>query len=213
MIRRNHKILSLLAVTVVMLACVTPSLAPASTPIPTFDPNSLNTAIVQTADAAATQTALMLPPTFTATPTPRSTHTPTGTPTATFYFVLATITSPPTQIPFGSSGLEHECQILSQTPENNSAMFRMATFEARWLVANIGTVGWDTATADYRYYKGDDLHLQPIYDFESSVPPGGTIELVASMQAPSVSGTYSTSWRIGIGKSRFCPMDLTIVVN
>lgn len=214
MIRRNTRILSFMAVTAIMLACVTPTfLAPAPTPLPTFDPNSLNIAIAQTAIAAATQTALMMPPTFTPTSTPRPTSTITNTPTATFYFVLASITVPPTQIPVGSSGLEYDCQVLSQTPQNDSVMAKSSAFEARWLVANIGTAGWDKNNADYRYTGGSRLHQASVHDLDASVSPGETIELTVNMQSPGDPGTYSTSWRITVGKNEFCPMDLTIVVN
>lgn len=214
MTRRSTRIFSFTAAAAFMLACVTPALfAPTPTPIPTFDTNALNLVIAQTANAAATQTALMMPPTFTPTATPRPTSTITPTPTATFYFVVATITVPPTQIPAGTSGLEYECQILSQTPQNNSVMARSSAFETRWLVANIGKAGWDQNNADYRYTGGNRLHKDSIRDLDASVSPGGTIELIVNMQSPNEPGTYSTSWRITIGKNEFCPMDLTITVN
>lgn len=216
MIRRNARLFSLLAVTGLMLACAVPSLAPAPTPLPTFDPNSLFTAIVETADAAARQTARVLPPTLTSTPTtpPSKTPTETPSPTATFYFVVATITSPPTQIPIGISTLPYDCQILSQTPQNNSVIAKSSVFEARWLVANIGKSGWDSNNADYRYVGGSRLHQGGIVrDLGSSVSPGKTIELVVSMQSPADPGTYSTSWKLNVGKNEFCSMDLTIIVE
>ncbi len=216
MIRRNTRFFSLLAVTVFMLACVIPSLAPAPTPLPTFDPNSLLTAIVETANAAATQTALKLPPTVTPTLTLIPTKTPTITPspTATFYFVVATITVPPTQIPLGTSDLDYDCQIISQTPQNNGVFAKSSVFEARWLVANIGKSGWDSNNADYHYTGGSRLHQGGIVrDLEASVSPGNTIELVISMQSPAESGTFSTSWKLNVGKNEFCPLDLTIIVE
>ncbi len=216
MIRRNIKLVSFLAVTALMFACVAPSLAPAPTPLPTFDPNSLLTAIVETANAAARQTARVLPPTLTPTPTTPPTKTPTETPipTATFYFVIATITVPPTQIPLGTSDLPYDCQILSQTPQNNSVIAKSSVFEARWLVANIGKSGWDSNNADYHYTGGSRLHQGGIVrDLESSVSPGKTIELVISMQSPADPGTYSTSWKLNVGKNEFCPLDLTIIVQ
>jgi len=215
MTRRNTRLFSLLAVTLFMFACVVPSLAPAPEPLPTFDPNSLLTVIVETANAAATQTARVLPPTLTPTPTTQPSKTPTETPipTATFYFVLATITVPPTQIPLGVSDKEYDCQVISRIPENNSVISKSSAFEARWLVANIGKAGWDKNSADYRYFGGNKLHDGAIRDFESSVSPGGTIELVVSMKSPADAGTYSTTWKINIGKNQFCPMDLTIIVQ
>lgn len=52
-------------------------------------------------------------------------------------------------------------------------------------------------------------------NFEASLSPGNTIELVDVKKAPSAPGTDSTSWRIVFGKNQFCPMalDLTIVVQ
>jgi hypothetical protein len=216
MIRRNTNLLSLVAVMVFTLACVIPSLAPTPAPLPTVDPNFLVTAIVETANAAATQTALKLPPTFTPTMTIVPTKTPTITPspTATFYFVVATITVPPTQIPLGVSEQKYDCQIISQTPSNNSVIAKSSVFEARWLVANIGKSGWDSNNADYHYTGGSRLHRGGIVrDLESSVSPGNTIELALSMQSPAEAGTYSTSWKLNVGKEEFCPLDLTIIVE
>jgi len=60
---------------ILILAC-----APSTpTPVPPLDPNAINTMIVQTADAASTQTQLAIPPTWTATATLRSTFTPEPT--------------------------------------------------------------------------------------------------------------------------------------
>ncbi len=215
MTRRNTRFFALLAVTVCTLACVIPTFAPTPAPIPTFDPNSLFTAIVETADAAATQTAHVLPPTLTPTATVPPTKTPTETPspTATFYFVVATITVPPTQMPLGVSDKQYDCQILSQTPQNNSIVAKSSVFEARWTVANIGKSGWDSNNADYRYVSGAKLHTGAVRDLEKSVSAGGTIELVVSMQSPADPGTYSTSWTLNVGKNEFCPLNLTIIVE
>jgi hypothetical protein len=57
------------------MACA-PSVA---TPVPPLDPNAINTYIVQTADAASSQTQEAIPPTLTFTPTLRSTATPEPT--------------------------------------------------------------------------------------------------------------------------------------
>ncbi|MBL8102733.1 MAG: hypothetical protein JNM02_09405 [Anaerolineales bacterium] len=214
--RRSPKLFFIATITVLMFACVIPSLAPAPTPLPTFDPNLIGTAIVETANAAARQTARVLPPTLTPTPTLLPTKTPTETPppTATFYFVVASITLPPTQIPLGTSDKPYDCQILSRTPQNDSVVAKSSVFEARWLVANIGKSGWDANNADYHYAGGSRLHQGGVVrDFEASVSPGSTIEIVVNMQSPADAGTYSTTWKINVGKNEFCAMDLTIIVQ
>ena len=215
MVRRTqNKMIVLILAAAIVLACV-PTSASVPTPIPTFDPNSINTVIAQTAGAAATQTARMLTPTFTPTVTsiPAQILITTEMPTVTFVFFLPTLT--PTIVPIqpGSSGERYECQIFSQTPAENSAMGKGQTFETRWLVANVGTDVWDKNSMDYRYVSGDKIHLAAAYDLDQSVSPGESTEIVVQMRAPTYSGTFSTRWRINIGNTQFCTMKLTIVVN
>lgn len=64
--------------------------------IPTPLPGAINLFVAQTAAAAATQTALLAPPTFTPsfTPSPTRTASPTFSPTPTFIFKLSTPTRP-----------------------------------------------------------------------------------------------------------------------
>ncbi|NOH01548.1 MAG: hypothetical protein HND47_06055 [Chloroflexi bacterium] len=213
MLRGRSRIFLFSVVAILVLACV-PTLGPASAPIPTLDPNAPFTAIVQTAGAAGTQTALSGPPTATSTATPTRTPTETPTPTPTFLFLVPpTYTVPPTQIPVGSSGLEYECQVISQEPANESVFPASTRFEARWIVANVGKATWNSGDADYRYSEGTRMYLQSIYDFPATISPGVTVELAVSMQSPSNPGTYTTTWNITIGKRNFCPMKLTINVQ
>lgn len=212
MVRRSYKPLILMAALVLTLACIMPALGPAATPIPTFDPNSPLTAIVETAGAAATQTALNAPPTATPTGTPTQTPSPAPTFTPTFLFIIVTNTVPPTMIPAGSSGKAYECQVLSVDPADNSQISASAIFNVRWTVANVGRAIWDVNNLDYRYSDGKRIYRQSIYDFPKTVPPGESVELTAEMQAPAESGTYTTTWTISMGNNWFCPLNLTINV-
>ena len=190
-----------------------PAFPSASAPIPTFDANAPLTAIVQTAGAAATQTARFAPPTLTPTSPSTRTALPTETASPTFIFLLPTSTVPPTQIPAGSSGLDLDCQILSKDPPDNTIISMQSAFTAKWLIANVGKKAWPSDNTDYRYVSGDTLHLQPIYDFEKSVVAGDSIELTVAMQTPNRTGVYTTTWRISIGQERFCSMNITIIVS
>jgi len=209
--RRNQRIFTILVMAGVMLACL-PTLPQAAPAIPTFDPNSINTSIVLTADAAFTQTALVLPPTETPTAIP-PTESPTASPSPTFLFLLPTITVPPTKATPGSSNERYACQVLSQDPPNESAVLPKNSFTVTWEVYNIGTDAWFENNTDYFFSSGERMHNTAGYDFEETVPSGGTVKLSAKMTAPNASGTYKTIWRIRVGKNEFCPMNLTIVVN
>ncbi|MFN3490668.1 MAG: NBR1-Ig-like domain-containing protein [Anaerolineales bacterium] len=206
----RKKTLTILFSLALTLACV-PTLPTTSAPIPTFDLNAPLTAIVLTANAAAAQTQQFAPPTLTATATPTRTPLPTETITPTFVFFLPTSTVPPTQIPAGSSGKDLDCQIISQDPPENALITMQSQFTAKWIVANVGLKTWPSDNTDYRYFSGDKLHLQPIYDFEKNIAAGDRVELTVAMQAPSQPGVYSTIWRITIGQESFCNMKITII--
>jgi hypothetical protein len=211
MIHKKYRTFVSLTAGVFMLACAVPGLVPE--PIPTFDANAPLTSIVLTADEAATQTALLTTPSETPTLTPPPTNTPTETGTPTFIFSVATHTLTPTPVTLVPSNVDFACQVVAQFPANESVMARGETFEARWRVVNVGNRVWERGSADYIYFNGSALHRASRYDFSITVAPRVSVELVVSMQAPTEPGTYTTGWRINIGRNNFCPMTLTIVVN
>src|SRR5687767_9751668 len=97
------------------------ALVPVSAPMPTFDPNSVGTSIVQTAGAAATQTALIVSSTPLSTDTPPPTLTPsvTPSPTVTFIFILSTPTVPSNPPEPQMSNEKFSCQVLAKDPADD----------------------------------------------------------------------------------------------
>jgi len=210
----NRKAIFLITAAV-MLACM-PTFASA-TPISTFDPNLFNTDIAQTANAAATQTALLLPPTFTSTPTFAPTKTPTVTPTplADLSYLAFSPTASLTAT-FATSvagATDYSCLLIAQSPEDNTVLASGAIFSVRWQVKNTGTVTWGANNIDYRYKSGAKLHKQSVYDLYKDIAPGDFADLIADMKAPATAGAYSTVWRIRVGKKEFCSLTLTIDVK
>lgn len=215
MIRRTPKnAILLIMATVIMLACV-PTFAPAYTPIPTFDPNSINTSIVETVNAAVMQTGLFttptLTPTFTATPTKTPSETPT--PTNTFLFILSSPTASKTITPTKQATTDYACTLVSQSPEDNSVVGAGAPFSVRWQVKNTGIALWDSNNVDYRYKSGTKMHQQAAYDLYKSIASSEVADIIVDMTAPTTSGKYSTAWVVRTGKREFCKLTLTIVVN
>jgi hypothetical protein len=212
MFKRNYRMLAIFFAIALLLACAPIAVATPPAAPPTFDLLSLNTIIAQTAGAAATQTFVLQP---TLTPSPTITRTPTEIPssTPTFIFILFTPTLTPPIPTLGPASAKYACRVVSQIPADNVVMARGLPFVAHWQVMNIGTFGWDENSSDYRYASGDKLHKTSGFDFNQSVPTGGVINLVVEMKTPNDPGAYSTTWKIAVGKERFCPMNLTIVVN
>lgn len=212
MTNRNHKVAFFAVVILAMLACVPALPASNPAPIPTFDPNSINTLIAQTAEAAMTQTALLAPPTHTPTPTLIPTQTPSNTPepTATFIFILNTPTA--TKNPISGSGAL-ACELTAQSPVDNTVYPPGKDFEVKWTVTNIGTELWDARNMDFIYLSGAKIHKTGALDLPKSVPSGTSIDLTVRMKSPSDSGKYTTAWTLQTGKKQFCKLTLAIEVK
>ena len=213
MLKRDHRLVAILFVVALLLACapVITATSPTAAP-PAFDPSSLNTTIAQTAAAAATSTFISLP---TLTPSATITKTPTETPTSTptFVFLVFTPTVASVTPTFEVSSNPFACRIVSQDPANNSVFAKNVDFAALWRVLNVGANAWDANSVDYHFFEGAKLHKSSIYDLPNSVPTGGQIDIIANMKTPKKEGTYETTWAIRVGSDDFCKLHLTIEVR
>ena len=238
-----RKILSFSILFIVSLACALPGIsAPAEAPLPTFDSNSVETVIVETAAAAQTQTALKIP---TATNTPKPTHTPSITPsyTPTFLFFLSTFTPIPTYTvpvtisaggaapadddeedgedgekeprrdPRAMTGKEWTCTVLGTYPPRNSVFGPNVRFNVKWTLFNSGTKDWPYLGVDLVYVGGLRHEGTKIQDFNRSVPSGGEIQVGAVFIAPKSAGEYSTFFTLLVGKREFCRMQYYFFVE
>lgn len=233
MSRRNVRRITLwLVVILVILGCGTPALV---TPPPSASgPGSVETIIVQTAEAARTQTAIVLPPSATPSliPSPTKTSTVTPTPTATILFLIATNTSVPTATSVfvgsggGSTGAgsgtgsggsgsgfvkptatpqEWTCRVLSKSPANNTVITAGTSVKTTWTVQNTGTKTWPKQGVDVVYQSGARLNAgKPYYDIPAGVGPGGTVTISVTMEVPKRPKEYSTRWTLMVGKTQFC---------
>jgi hypothetical protein len=180
---------------------------------PTSVPGGVNTIIAQTAEAAATQTALLAPsPTQTPTPAPLPTNTPTVTPSAspTFVFILPTFTHTSTPVP-ASDGLA--CTLTAQDPPNDATLPGNQAFSTSWTVTNSGSTVWDVNSVDFVYVSGAKLAKAKAADLPKSVGPGDSITLKLSMTAPGAADTYKTVWTLQSGKNAFCRLTVSIKVK
>jgi len=193
------------------LACALPIPAPQ---IPTPIPGIVDTIVVQTANAAATQTAALAPPTSTPalpastpsfTPMPTETASPFPSPIVTFTFVLAT----PTSL---STGDRWDCQVLAQSPMNSTSLPPNYPFAANWTVKNTGNKAWSPNSVDIVFSGGKNMAGASAFDADISASVGSVAVVTVRMTTPSQSGTYTTRWSLRAGDTRFCPMSLTIVV-
>ncbi len=228
--RIDRRITLSLVFGLVILGCASPVLITPPAPS-TPGSGSIETTIAQTAVAAQTQTAIVLPPTHTQTTTPAATQTITitPTPTATFLFIFQTETSLPEGLfadddwydEDGDSGYvkpvvvrEWDCRLVSYSPPKGAVVKGGSNFTAVWTVENIGTKTWPKKGVDIVYSSGAHLHDgKPYYDIPRAVGPGGKVTVTIAMAAPKLSEVYSTRWSLRVGKRDFCSIRFSIEVE
>lgn len=225
-----RKSLFFVSLFVTALACSLPG-APApvveSSPPADFDAGFLQTAIVQTAGAAQTQTAAVLP---TQTFTPTVTRTPSITPTftPTFIFLLQTSTPIPSMTlpvtvsagqlnpsggengekdkkdPKRMTGKEWSCSTLGASPPRDTVIQPGTRFTVTWTVFNSGTKAWPLQGVDFVYTGGFRHENTKIQDFTQNVPSGGEIRVSATFVAPERPDVYQSFFTLQVGKLKFC---------
>jgi hypothetical protein len=218
--KKRLKIIAMIAMAIFMFACATTA-SPAVIP-----PEQLGTAIVQTAAALASQTALYAPPTIpgsdnTAIATIQPSSTPTATETATPFIVTvatrtptitltstATATHTPTKTP------NQPCVVAEQVPANNTQFGSGAFFDTVWTMVNTGTLSWNEGNVDFIFQTGTKMHLNgDILDMPSTTAPNQSLVMLVHMQAPTTKGTYSETWSLKQGSTTYCTVSMLIEVK
>ena len=195
----------------ILLACELPMLPSPAASKPSPAPGALETIVAATAGAAQTQTMLALPsPTHTLTSTPLPTSTPTETPTATqtFIFILPTATKP-----FVTQSAGSNCQVIAQTPVDDTQFGSREAFTTEWKLRNTGSEVWFSNNQDFFYSGGTDMHNVDVLDLPNNVGTDGEVTFTVNMVAPRNSGTYTSTWTLGKENKSLCKVSVTIVVK
>ncbi len=175
---------------------------PGNTAQPTIEPEMIYTAAAQTLTAQQTQAAqgtpIILPsqtlPAMTATSpvvlAPTNTPLPpTNTPLPTNTPVPPTPTATP--IPCDRGQFVKDISVPDDTPITAGT-----TFVKTWQIKNNGSCTWTSGYA-LVFYNGDAMSgpaSAPITN--GTVPPGSTIDISATLIAPTTAGTYKGNWRL-----------------
>jgi hypothetical protein len=203
-----RKIILPIAALFLLLACELPVLSQPVVSEPA--PGSIETIVFQTAAAAQTQTAILLPsptntPTF--TPLPTNTPTETATPTETFIFILPTSTKPFEPYSAGSN-----CELVALTP-HMPVLAPRELFETEWTLKNTGDELWLDQNIDFKHSSGTDMHKQDLYDLPKSVPADGQVTITVPMFTPKNPGTYTSTWVLSRKKTTLCKVSVTVIVK
>jgi hypothetical protein len=205
------KLIFLFVVLSVVLACELPVLPVPGLSNPSPAPGSLETIVAATAGAAQTRTALVVPSsTVTSTPTRLPTFTPTETPTPTETVIFDI---PTATLPFVTQSVGSTCQVIAQSPVNNTVFDPQEIFTTKWTLRNTGSETWNKNNYDFFHSGGTDMHRRDALDLPKSVGAGGEVNFEVEMVAPGNAGSYTTTWTLGKKNEALCRVSFTIVVK
>jgi hypothetical protein len=179
--------------------------------VPTPIPGAIKLMVAQTAAAAATETAALLPPTLTRTLTPFPSLTPVNTHTITPTFIFILPTSTLTPAPTNVSNV-YACALISQGPQDGAHFAPHQSFTETWKIRNTGSGNWIQFKVHLVYVSGAQLTSTTTVDLPRSLASGNFFNIGVKMTAPRVAGPYTTRWTLEAGGQTFCPLSLEIKV-
>ncbi|PWH11990.1 MAG: hypothetical protein DDG60_15435 [Anaerolineae bacterium] len=179
--RWSMKRIILLTLVLFLVACDSATASPTVTPV---DVAAIQTSVVQTVVAQATQTALALP-----------THTPEPSPLPT-----ATVPPPPPETPTPEITLsptpalcDDAIYVADVSVPDGTQMNPGQEFVKTWRVKNTGTCTW-TRGYQIMWSYGDNRMSGQATALPRDVLPGEEVEISLVLKAPLQSGTYSGYW-------------------
>ena len=175
---------------------------PGSTGQPTISPDLIYTAAAQTLTAQQTQAAQGTPIIMPSPTLPAATSTspvvivPTNTPLPPTNTPLPTNTPIPPTPTATPIPCDRGQFVKDVTVPDSTEIAAGTTFVKTWRIKNNGSCTWTSGYA-LVFYNGDAMSgpaSAPITN--GTVPPGSTIDISATMIAPTTPGTYKGLWRL-----------------
>jgi hypothetical protein len=116
--------------------------------------------------------------------------------------VFTTNTPAPTQPPIGPSPTSEETACVDQaafiadaTIPDNTTIPAGNSFLKIWTLENAGSCTWTTAYK-LTFFGGELMGASPEIGLQTSVLPGGSVDLAIDLIAPTSPGTYQGFWRL-----------------
>lgn len=199
---------SVVVISVLLLtACNFPDTASTST---ANQLDAVNTAAAQTVAALSTQISTVSAPTAQATAVLPTLVPSTAIPSATPMPSLTAITIP----------MDAALFVTDVTIPDNTLFSGGETFTKTWRLKNVGTSTWTSSYA-LVFYSGDAMSGPASVPLSGSVSPGSTINISATLKAPTTNKTYVGNWMLrnasgalfGLGAAANVPFYVKIVVG
>lgn len=214
--RSSRQILFIFMAGIILLAACAPAPAPA-TQDPTEVQRQVQEAVALTVAAqnALTEQAQAQIPEPTNTPLPTQTEagvlpSPTSVPPTATAIVLASPTTAPST--GGGGGVpvvrEYACNVVNQSPRDNSYWKQNKDFDVNWTIVNTGTKTWRDGL-DLVFSSGTNMATTDVVELPA-LKPGEQFKVILDAVTPSKNGTYTMVWKLEGG---FCFPYISIIVE
>jgi len=212
----NKRILfTFLALLMLVTAC-TPGAA-----APTQDPAVIQDQIKQAVEATlasqnaqATEQQALIAPSNTPLPTQTEAALPTPTlelPTAT-PFVIVPAENTPVVSSGGGGGVvvkpDFACDVIDQSPLDNSVWKRNKDFDINWTLVNTGTKTWSKGL-DLKYYSGPQMTKVTFVELPQ-LKPGEKYKVILDAVTPDAKGLQVMTWSL---EGNFCYPYIAIYIE
>lgn len=160
------------------------------TPTSTLTPTATITSTPRPSATASVTPTRTPVPTPTRSPTPTASPIPSRTPTRT-PAPTPTITSTPTAGP-----LCNRASFVGDVTIIDNSIFHFGEqFTKTWRIRNTGTCSWTSAYA-LVWVGGDKFAGPATIPIPTTIPPGQTVDLSVTQNAPGSTGAYESDWQL-----------------
>ena len=96
---------------------------------------------------------------------------------------------PPAAVPYSCNA----AIMVNETYPDHTYLDLNQYFNKSWRLQNVGTCAWNTGY-HLAIYSGNSLSAPAYVNLPYAVPPGGYVDVVVPMRAPSIPGVYTGYW-------------------
>ena len=168
----------------VILLMLAAAVSACNFPLAFDDPEDVENAVAETVAAIEAEEEKVVVPTLPLLPT--------STPKTEVTYVPGeeeTEGTAPTKVPCNSAYFVYE------TVPDNTKYSPGATFDKGWTLRNVGYCTWSSGYK-LAFDRGDKMNGPDVKEIGVEVAPGGEVEIVLSLTAPSVADTYRGYWML-----------------
>jgi hypothetical protein len=118
-----------------------------------------------------------------------------------------------TKAPATTTGCD-SARLVSEDPQDGGRVQAGNSFQKVWELLNTGTCTWDSKY-QLIFVEGEQMagltQVQPLV--KNLIPPGSSLSIFITMQAPDTAGEYTAKWKWVNGNGETIPVDIAGITS